>query len=134
MELYKANGRPTKKAPSEHFGGDVWQDVILQTPEPASVDCLRVRFAPGGRTNWHTHPKGQTLHVVSGVGRFQTEGEPVQEILPGDTIWIPPGEKHWHGAAPDSFMEHIAFQERENGIRITWMEPVSEDDYNAAPA
>lgn len=133
MEIHRAADRPSVKAPAEYFTGDVWQDLIVEAPAPATVVCLRVRFAPGGRTHWHTHPVGQTLHVVSGVGRVQKAGEPVREIRPGDTVWIAPGEKHWHGAAPDSFMEHIALQEREGGVRIHWLEPVSDADYAAAP-
>lgn len=134
MKIHTAASRPSKKAPAQYFTGDVWQDMVIEAEAPGTLASLRVRFAPGGRTNWHTHPKGQTLLVVSGVGRVQTEGEPVRAILPGDTVWIPAGEKHWHGAAPDSFMEHIAMQEREGDVRITWMEPVSDADYTAAPA
>ena len=90
-------------------------------------------FLPGGRTNWHTHPLGQTLYVVSGEGRYQTEGKQVVAIQAGDTIWIPPGERHWHGAAPNQMMCHIAFQEALDGSHISWQEPVSEEAYVADP-
>lgn len=133
MHIHRADSRPTRKAPPEYFTGDVWQDLIVETPPPATLVALRVRFAPGGRTHWHTHPLGQTLLVVSGIGRIQKEGEPVRTIRPGDSVFIPPHVRHWHGAAPDSFMEHIAMQEREGDVRVTWMEPVSDADYVAAP-
>jgi quercetin dioxygenase-like cupin family protein len=89
-----------------------------------------VTFEPGARTAWHTHPLGQTLHVVSGVGRVQTWGEPAQEIRPGDTVWIPPDEKHWHGAGPTTGMVHLAFQENLNGTHVTWLEHVTDEQYN----
>ena len=131
MKIFKAGTRPTKLARSDWFTGRVWQDPVVEAPEPARVRALRVAFEPGARTNWHTHPLGQTLYVVSGVGRFQTWGEPPVEIRAGDTIWIPPGEKHWHGAAPDTMMCHIAFQEHLDGDHIEWFEEVSEEDYTA---
>ncbi|TVQ57323.1 MAG: cupin domain-containing protein [Rhodobacteraceae bacterium] len=133
MILHPAGARPTRRASPDYFTGDVWQDPVIEAPEPARVVALRVAFAPGARTHWHTHPLGQTLHVLSGVGRFQTWGEAVRVIRPGDTIWIPPGEKHWHGAAPDVAMVHLAMQERLDGSQATWLEPVSDADY-AAPA
>jgi quercetin dioxygenase-like cupin family protein len=95
---------------------------------------VRVSFEPGARTAWHTHPLGQTLHVLTGVGRVQSEGGPVREIRPGDTVWIPPQEKHWHGAAPGNAMVHLAFQESLEGSHVTWLEQVSEEDYRAEPA
>ena len=94
--------------------------------------AVNVTFMPGARTNWHTHPLGQTLYVTAGVGRVQLEGEPVQEIRPGDTVYIHPGERHWHGAAPDQFMTHVAIAEADdNGKHIEWLEPVSDADYSA---
>ena len=93
-----------------------------------------VTFEAGARTNWHTHPLGQTLYVVSGVGRVQKLGEPVREIKPGDTVWIAPGEKHWHGAAPTTAMVHLAMHEALDGSHVTWMEPVTDEDFAAAPA
>lgn len=134
MLIHPASARPTLRAPAAYFTGDVWQDPVIETPPPATLVALRVRFAPGGRTFWHTHPRGQTLLVVTGVGRIQARGGPVRALRPGDTVWIPPGEEHWHGAAPDSFMEHIAMQEREGDVRAVWLDEVSEADYTAAPA
>ncbi|MEO0820239.1 MAG: cupin domain-containing protein [Pseudomonadota bacterium] len=134
MEIWKAASRPTRRANPDYFTGDVWQDPVIDAPAPASIRALVVHFAPGGRTHWHTHPLGQTLHVLSGVGRFQLEGEPVREIRPGDTVWIAPGERHWHGAAPDHAMIHMAMQESQNGVAVAWAEAVSEADYAAAPA
>ncbi|MEM1200294.1 MAG: cupin domain-containing protein [Pseudomonadota bacterium] len=130
MDIYKANSRPTNSANPEYFSGDVWNDPIVSAPDPARIRALSVHFAPGARTAWHTHPLGQTLYVVSGVGRVQKLGEPIREILPGDTVWIAPEEKHWHGAAPDHAMVHIALQEALDGKHIEWMEKVSDEDYN----
>ena len=134
MEISRAGSSPTRRANADWFTGTVWQDPIVEAPEPARIRGARVAFEPGARTNWHTHPLGQTLHVVAGVGRVQTWGGPVQEIRPGDTIWIPPGEKHWHGAAPETGMVHLAFHEALNGVHIEWLEKVSDADYAVAPA
>ena len=133
MDIHRADDRPTRKAPAKWFTGDVWQDPIIEAPEPARVRSLRVSFAPGARTNWHTHPLGQTIHIVAGVGRVQAQGGPVREVRAGDTVWFAPGERHWHGAAPDHGMVHIAFQEALDGVQADWAEPVSEADYAAAP-
>lgn len=132
MEIIPA-GRPTKRAPESYFTGVVWQDPIWDAPEPGRVNSIRVSFEPGARTNWHTHPYGQTLHVLSGVGRAQSRGGPVREIRAGDTVWFAPGEEHWHGAGPETGMEHLAIQEREGASAATWLEPVSDADYLAAP-
>ncbi|MBY8977035.1 cupin domain-containing protein [Rhodobacteraceae bacterium NNCM2] len=122
----------TLTANPAYFTGAVTQEPIIQAPAPSTYSALRVTFQPGGRTNWHTHPYGQTLYVLNGLGRFQTEGEAPVDIKPGETIWIPPNEKHWHGAHPEHAMTHIAIQQKnENGDHIVWMEPVSEEDYNA---
>lgn len=134
MDIHKAGARPTKRASADAFTGTVYQDVIVETPDPAHLNALRVSFEPGARTFWHTHPLGQTLYVLYGIGRVQKEGEGVQEIRPGDTVWIAPGEKHWHGAAPDHGMVHLAMLESEDGVRVEWMEPVSDEDYNTAVA
>jgi quercetin dioxygenase-like cupin family protein len=133
VDVTQANARPTIRANPDYFTGEVLQDPIVSAPEPARLRAVRVQFAPGARTNWHTHPLGQTLYVVSGVGRVQEEGGPVREILPGDTVWIPPGEKHWHGAAPDHAMAHIAMQEALDGEAVEWLEPVSDGDYTRPP-
>ena len=133
MQIWTEASRPTSYASPDWFTGTVWQDPVVETTEPARVRAVRVGFAPGARTNWHTHPLGQTLHVLSGVGRVQAWGGPVREIRSGDTVWIPPGEKHWHGAAPDHGMVHLAMHERIDGSHVTWMEPVTDEQYAVAP-
>jgi quercetin dioxygenase-like cupin family protein len=123
MEIHFAGTRPTRRAPKEYFTGTVLQDPIIVTEAPARLASTRVSFEPGARTAWHTHPLGQTLYVISGVGRVQTKGGPVRE----------PGEKHWHGASPNNAMTHIAMQEALDGSYVTWMEHVTDDEYNVAP-
>lgn len=130
MNRYPANSRPTRTPPAEYFTGHVQMDPIIDAPEPARLRAIRVTFAPGARTAWHTHPLGQTLHILSGFGRFQTEGQDIVELLPGDTIWIPPGEKHWHGASPEQGMVHLAMQEAQDGASAQWMEHVTDSQYN----
>jgi quercetin dioxygenase-like cupin family protein len=129
MKIHLAGSRPTRRAPKENFVGTVLQDPIITTEAPARLVVNRVSFEPGARTNWHTHPLGQTLYVLSGVGRFQTKGGPVHEIRPGDVIWIPPGEKHWHGGAPTTAMTHLAMGEAVDGKTADWMEPVTDPEY-----
>ncbi len=131
MDIHLAGSRPTRRAPKEYFTGTVLQDPIIAAPAPARLVATRVAFEPGARTNWHSHPLGQTLYVISGVGRFQAKGEAVREIRPGDVVWIPPGEKHWHGGAPTTAMVHIAMQESLNGNYADWMEPVTDAEYAA---
>jgi quercetin dioxygenase-like cupin family protein len=133
MDIHTAIDRPTRKGNADWFTGTVWQDPIIVAPEPARVRALKVSFEPGARTAWHTHPLGQTLHVLSGIGRVQTAGGPVREIRPGDTVWIAPGEKHWHGAGPEHGMVHLAFQEALDGKHVEWMEHVSDAEYGVAP-
>jgi len=133
MDIHRA-GRPSRPVPPEWFTGTVWQDPIIEAPAPARLRALRVTFAPGARTAWHTHPLGQTLHVVAGVGLIGLRGKPPRLIRPGDTVWIPPGEEHWHGATPDTMMTHIAMQEALDGQSADWLEHVSDDDYTRAPA
>jgi quercetin dioxygenase-like cupin family protein len=132
MDIHLAGSRPTRRAPSDWFTGTVWQDPINTPPPPARVNSGRVAFEPGARTAWHTHPLGQTLFVISGVGRVQTKGGPVHEIRPGDTVWIPPNEKHWHGASPSNGMVHIAMHESLDGTHVTWMEYVTDEEYSVA--
>ena len=129
MIHHPANSRPSRTPPEAYFTGDVLMDPIIEAPQPARIRAVRVSFTPGARTAWHHHPLGQTLHVLSGVGRFQTEGQPIVEILPGDTIWIPPGERHWHGAAPDTAMVHIAMQEAQDGETTVWEQHVTDAEY-----
>jgi quercetin dioxygenase-like cupin family protein len=133
MEIKSAADAATVRARSEWFTGTVWQDPLLEAPEPARVKVVRVTFEPGARTAWHTHPLGQTLHVLSGVGRAQTWGGPVYELRPGDTVWIPPDEKHWHGAAPHNGMVHLAIHEHRDGVHVDWLEPVTDEQYASAP-
>jgi quercetin dioxygenase-like cupin family protein len=118
-------------APS--FTGTVWQDPVIQAPDPARIRSAWVRFEPGARTAWHTHPLGQTLFITSGIGRVQTWGGAVREIRAGDTVWIPPDEKHWHGATAEHGMEHIAMQEAQGGEHVTWLEPVTDAQYSGKP-
>ncbi|TKT72490.1 cupin domain-containing protein [Afipia massiliensis] len=133
MKITPSGSVPTKRAPASYFTGTVWQDPVIETPAPARLNATRVTFEPGARTAWHTHPLGQTLYVLAGCGRVQTEGEPVREIHPGDVVWIPPGEKHWHGAAPTTMMTHLAMQESENGSFATWLEHVTDAQYAEPP-
>ena len=130
MEIHRAGSRPSAKGPEDYFTGQVRVDPLLSPPEPARMRALSVTFEPGARTAWHTHPLGQTLIVTAGVGRAQSEGQPVQIIRPGDVIWFAPNERHWHGAGPDTGMTHIAIQEALDGSNVTWQEHVSEEDYS----
>jgi len=132
MDIRSTDALQTRRAPTEYFTGTVWQEPLVEAPPPARVRAVRVRFDPGARTNWHTHPLGQTLYVLAGRGLIQTEGQPARIIRPGDVVWIPPGEKHWHGAAPDHAMEHLAMHEALNGSSATWLEPVSVPQYEDA--
>jgi len=130
MDIHAAGSRPTRRAPKENFTGSVLQDPINMAPAPARLNASRVSFEPGARTAWHTHPLGQTLYVISGIGRVQAKGGPIREIRPGDVVWIPPNEKHWHGGSPDNSMTHIAMQEALDGVFSTWMEHVTDEEYN----
>ena len=129
MQIIKSGSRPTRKASSEYFTGNVWQDPIIEADEPARVRALRVSFEPGARTAWHTHPLGQTLHVISGVGLMGLRDEAPQVIKAGDTVWIPPDEEHWHGASATNSMTHIAIQEALDGSVADWLDKVSDGEY-----
>jgi quercetin dioxygenase-like cupin family protein len=107
---------------------------VIEAAAPARIRATRVSFEPGARTAWHTHPLGQTLHVLSGVGRVQALSGPVREIRAGDTVWIPPNEKHWHGAAPKHGMVHVAMQEALDGSHVSWMEHVTDAQYAVEPS
>jgi len=131
MDIHLAGSRASRRAPKEYFTGTVWQDPIIVAAAPARLVVNRVSFEPGARTNWHSHPFGQTLYVVAGLGLVQKEGEDAREIRPGDVVWIPPGEKHWHGGSPTNGMTHIAMQEALDGNTATWMEPVTDAQYGA---
>ena len=129
MQIIKSGSRPTRKAASENFTGNVWQNTIIEADEPARVRALRVSCEPGARTAWHIHPLGQTLHVISGVGLMGLRNEAPQLIKAGDTVWIPPGEEHWHGASATNSMTHIAIQEALNGSIAEWLDKVSDVEY-----
>ncbi len=129
MEINHNGSQPSAKGPAEWFTGTVRVDPLFSPPAPARVTGAAVTFEPGARTAWHTHPLGQTLIVTSGFGRVQREGGPIEEIRPGDVIWFPPGERHWHGAAPTTAVTHIAVQESLDGRTVDWMEHVSDEQY-----
>lgn len=133
MDIKRAGSRPSGKGPADYFTGTVRIDPLNQTAEPARVGCALVTFEPGARTAWHTHPLGQTLIVTAGCGWVQREGGPIELIRPGDVVWFPPGEKHWHGATATTAMSHIAIQESIDGSPVTWMEKVSDAQYQAGP-
>jgi quercetin dioxygenase-like cupin family protein len=126
MEIKRGGSQPSGKGPTDYFTGAVRIDPLVQAPEPARVRAASVTFEPGARTAWHTHPLGQNLVVTAGCGWVQAWGGRVEEIRPGDVVWIPPGEKHWHGATPTTAMTHIAIQEALNGNNVDWMEKVSD--------
>jgi quercetin dioxygenase-like cupin family protein len=132
MDIHSAASRPSIRPPEAYFTGAVWQDPIVAAPSPARLVSARVAFEPGARTAWHTHPLGQTLYVIYGIGLVQAKGGPIREIRAGDTVWIPPGEKHWHGASAKNAMVHIAMQESLDGTHVTWMEKVTDAEYGAS--
>lgn len=129
MEVKRSGSQPSARGSAEYFTGNVRIDPLFEAPAPARVFCASVTFEPGARTAWHTHPLGQTLIVTAGCGRVQSWGGPIEEIRPGDVVWIAPGEKHWHGAAPTTAMTHIAIVERLDGKTADWLEKVSDEQY-----
>jgi quercetin dioxygenase-like cupin family protein len=131
MEIIRAGVRPSTTGPAEYFTGGVRIDPLIEAPDPANVFAANVTFEPGARTAWHTHPLGQTLVVTAGCGRVQRQGGAVEEIRPGDVIWFPPGEKHWHGATPTTGMTHIAIVEKLDGKSADWLEKVTDEQYTA---
>src|SRR3954463_14166099 len=131
MNITRAGSQPSAKASTDWFTGTVRIDPLFQAPAPGRAGAGKVTFEPGARTAWHTHPLGQTLIVTDGCGRVQREGGPIEEIRPGDVVWIPPGEKHWHGASPTTAMTHIAVHETLDGKNVNWMEKVTDDEYGA---
>ena len=134
MDITRAGSRPTKHAPSDNFTGRVRMDIIAAPEAPARHRGYIVTFEPGARTNWHTHPFGQTLFVMEGLCLTQSEGGRVQELRPGDTAYFEAGERHWHGAAPDVAMTHLALGEALDGKTADWAEPVADADYNGPRA
>ncbi len=133
MEIIRAGSRPSAPGPADWFTGTVRIDRLFNNFDTDRVQGASVTFEPGARTAWHTHPLGQTLLVTAGSGRVQRWGGPVEEIRPGDVIWIAPGEKHWHGAAPQTAMTHTAIHEVQDGRAVDWMEKVSDAQYSGAP-
>src|SRR5713226_6832682 len=131
MELKRNGSQPSGKGPKDNFTGIVRIDPLFQPPKPARVFGASVTFEPGARTAWHTHPLGQTLIVTSGCGWVQSEGQPKVEIRPGDVVWCPPNEKHWHGATATTAMTHIAILEHKDGKNVEWMERVTDAEHAA---
>ena len=129
MELNRNGSQPSAQGPADWFTGTVRIDSPFKAGEPARVTGATVTFEPGARTAWHTHPLGQTLLVTAGCGRAQRWGGPVEELRPGDIVWFPPGEKHWHGAAPATALTHLAIQEQLDGKAVDWLEKVSDEQY-----
>ncbi len=125
---------PTAKAPQERFTGDVYLNSLHNGEAPSRLVAAMVRFTPGARTNWHSHPLGQTLHCTDGIGFVASRDGSVIHMRAGDTVHTPPGEEHWHGATQDNMMCHLALVEHDNGESATWLEPVSDQDYDAAHA
>jgi quercetin dioxygenase-like cupin family protein len=129
MEIKRNGSQPSNQGPADWFTDKVRIDSPFNRTDPARVAGAVVTFEPGARTAWHTHPLGQTLIVTAGCGRAQRWGGPIEEIQPGDIVWFPPGEKHWHGAAPTTALTHIAIQEQLDGKAVDWMEKVSDEQY-----
>ncbi len=129
MQIERSGSQPSKKGPVEWFTGRVRIDPLFSVHAPARAAGASVTFESGARTAWHTHPLGQTLIITAGSGRVQREGGPVEEVHPGDVVWFPPGEKHWHGASPTTAMTHIAVQEQLDGKVVDWLEQVSDEQY-----
>jgi quercetin dioxygenase-like cupin family protein len=130
VEIQRVGSRPSAKGPADWFTGTVRIDPLFEAAEPGRVAGASVTFEPGARTAWHTHPLGQTLIVTAGCGWAQRAGGPVEEIRPGDVVWFPAGEKHWHGATPTTAMTHVAVQEKLDGKAVVWMEKVSDEEYH----
>jgi 4-carboxymuconolactone decarboxylase len=131
IRIMRSASRPSRQGSAENFTGSVRVDPLFQANAPARASGSLVTFEPGARTAWHSHPLGQILIVTAGTGRVQRWGDPVEEIRQGDVVWIPPGQKHWHGAAPNSSMAHIAIVEQLDGKAVDWMEKVSDVQYGA---
>jgi quercetin dioxygenase-like cupin family protein len=129
MDIKRNGSRPSVTGPAEWFSGAVRLDRLFDPSGEGRAGGSQVTFEPGARTAWHTHPVGQTLIVTSGLGQAQREGGPLEEIRPGDVIWIPAGEKHWHGASPETAMSHIAIQETKDGKAVDWLEHVTEAQF-----
>ena len=131
IRIVRSGSQPSRQAPAEYFTGSARVDPLFQAIAPARASGSLVTFEPGARTAWHTHTLGQILIVTAGTGRVQRWGDAVEEIRQGDVVWIPPGQKHWHGAAPNCSMAHIAIVEQLDGKTVDWMEKVSDAQYSA---
>jgi quercetin dioxygenase-like cupin family protein len=131
MRITRAGTQSPAKGPAQNFTGAVRVDPLFAANAPSRTSAAYVTFEPGARSAWHSHPAGQTLVVTAGTGRIQSSGGPVQEIRQGDVIWTPPGVRHWHGAAPDTVMTHMAIQDTADGKVVEWMEQVTDAQYNA---
>ena len=131
MQLKPNGSQPSARGPAEYFTSTVRIDQLFKAPSPARASGAYVTFDPGARSNWHTHPLGQTLIVTAGCGCVQSWGGPIKVIRPGDVIWCPPGEKHWHGATATTAMTHIAILEHKDGKNVEWMERVTDAEYAA---
>jgi quercetin dioxygenase-like cupin family protein len=134
MDIKRIGALPSAKGPAEWFTGAVRIDAPFAGTEPARVAGAVVTFEPGARTAWHTHPLGQTLIVTAGCGWVQRDGGPIEDIRPGDVVWFPPGEKHWHGATATTALTHIAINEKLDGKAVDWLEHVSDAQYQPGPA
>ena len=132
MDIKRSGSQPSTKGSTEYFTGAVRIDPLFQANDPARAVGASVTFEPGSRTAWHTHPLGQRLIVTTGCGLVQRQDGPVEEIHPGDVVWFPPGEKHWHGATSTTAMTHIAIQEQLDSKTVDWMEKVSEEHYQVS--
>ena len=130
IRIIRSGSQPSRQAPAENFTGSARIDPLFLASPPAHASGALVTFEPGARTAWHTHPLGQILIVTSGTGRVQRWGDPAEEIRKGDVVWIPPGQKHWHGASPNSSLAHIAIVEQLDGKSVEWMEKVTDAQYN----
>ena len=131
MNISRGTSHVTKRGPADYFTGTVWLDEIAPLATAPRVRLVRVTFEPGARTAWHTHPHGQTLHILHGVCRVQKAGESMIEVCAGDTVWFEPGERHWHGASPHRLMVHLAVQQSDDaGNSVTWLEDVAVADYD----
>jgi quercetin dioxygenase-like cupin family protein len=131
MDIKRSGSQPSAKGPAEYFTGTVRIDPLFQAPDPARVVGASLTFEPGARTAWHSHPLGQTPNVTASCGLAQRWGGPTEQIRPGDVIWFPPGEKHWHGATATTAITHIAIQEQLDGKTVDWTEKVSDEQYLA---
>jgi quercetin dioxygenase-like cupin family protein len=134
VSIARNGSQPSQRGPTENFTGSVRIDPLFEAQDPSNAGGASVTFEPGARTAWHTHPAGQRLIVTAGLGWVQQWGGRIQEIRPGDVVWIPPGQKHWHGATPTTAVTHIAIQEEVNGKVVDWMEKVSDEQYRGRPS